>query len=225
MTDRPDNEIPVENVFTQLLRKGLDEHRIPERTQRSREWYRDQAKRVVVRDDKALMSSDPTRFRQMVVPGRLYMFFYDPKHKKTLPYYDTFPMIFPIDVDNNSFLGLNIHYLPLNFRAKLLDALYNLKNNNRFDETTKIALSYKLLKSVSDLRYFKPTIKRYLKIHVRSRFVSIGADEWSIATFLPLQRFQKQPTTKVWADSVQMIQGNTKPAKTNVPKSYTRKNS
>ena len=29
--------------------------------------------------------------------GRLNMFFYDPKYKKTLPYYDTFPLVLPIE--------------------------------------------------------------------------------------------------------------------------------
>ena len=30
-------------------------------------------------------------------PGRLNMFFYDPKLKKQLPYYDTFPLVLPLE--------------------------------------------------------------------------------------------------------------------------------
>ena len=208
---------PKDNIFTEILKKGIDSGMLPARTQEARDWYRNQAKRVIGVDGSKLMSSDPTRFRQMVVPGRMYMYFYDPKFKKTLPYYDTFPMVIIIDIGSNYFLGLNLHYLPLNYRAKLMDALYNIRNNNRWDETTKYQITYKLLKSVSELRYYKPCIKKYLKIHVRSRFVSISAEEFEIAAFLPLQKFEKQPTTRVWSDSVNTIQ-NTKPTGTKIRK-------
>ena len=196
---------PGDNIFTKILREGAVKGILNQATSEARKWYMDRAKGVPMVDENKLMSSDPTRFRQIIVPGRMYLFAYDPKHKKTLPYYDTLPLIFPISMGNSYFLGLNLHYLPLNYRAKLMDALYSLLNNKKFDESTKVQLSYKILKSVQELRYYKPCIKKYLKIHVRSRFVSIGANEWSIAMALPLARFEKQPVTRVYSDSVNMI--------------------
>ena len=41
--------------------------------------------------------------------GRLNMFTYNPKHKKTLPYYDTFPLVLPIEKYPDGFLGINFH--------------------------------------------------------------------------------------------------------------------
>ena len=48
--------------------------------------------------------------------GRLNMFFYDPKLKATLPYYDRFPLVLPLKRFENGFLGINFHYLPIPLR-------------------------------------------------------------------------------------------------------------
>jgi hypothetical protein len=62
--------------------------------------------------------------------GKMYTFFYDPKHKETLPYYDLFPLIFVVGPAAGGFLGINLHYLPPVLRAKLMDSLYQILNNN-----------------------------------------------------------------------------------------------
>jgi hypothetical protein len=55
--------------------------------------------------------------------GRLNMFFYDPKYKKTLPYYDTFPLVLPLERIPNGFAGINFHYLRPLARFSLLEQL------------------------------------------------------------------------------------------------------
>lgn len=195
----------VDNVFTTLLKRGLQDGIIPARTKEAREWYRNKARGINMVDDNELMKSDHRRYRSVVSPGRMYMFYYDPKHKETLPYYDLFPLIYVVDVEGPYFTGINLHYLPPAYRAKLMDALYSLANNNRYDETTKLKLTYQLLKQTSRFRYFKPAFKKYLKNHVRSRFVAVAPVEWDVAIFLPTERFQKAPMTKVWTDSKNAI--------------------
>lgn len=199
------NNAPKDNVYTEILKQGVAAGIIPSRTDEARHWYRRTASRINSVNETELMRSDPTRFRQSVVPGRMYMFYYDPKLKDTLPYFDRFPLIFPLEVYPDRFLGINLHYLPLPYRAKIMDALYALANNTRYDATTKIQLSYRLLKAASGTKYYKPCIKMYLKKHVRSRFVSIAANEWDIAIWLPTDRFEKAQNTKVWSDSVNKI--------------------
>lgn len=195
----------IDNVFTTLLKRGIEAGIIPARSKEARDWFRNKAKTINHVDDAALLKSDHRRYRGMVYPGRMYMFYYDPKHKETLPYYDTFPLIFVVDVQGSYFTGLNLHYLPPSYRVKLMDALYSLVNNNRYDETTKLRLSYQILKNASAFRFFRPAFKKYLKNHVRSRFVAIAPIEWDIALFLPTERFLKAPMTKVWTDSKNMI--------------------
>ena len=132
---------------------------------------------------------------------------YDAKNKDTLPYYDRFPLIFPINIVRGGFMGMNMHYLPPMLRAKLMDELYDVASNDKFDARTRLEVSYKLLSSASKFSLFKPTVKRYLSSHVKSRFVKIESSEWDIALFLPLQNFVGASKQKVWADSRKMIQG------------------
>jgi len=79
-----------------------------------------------------------------------------------------------------------------------MDELKSNTNNNKFDETTRLNVNYDLLK-----RYGRavPCVKRYLGSQVRSATVRIDADEWEIAIFLPVERFQKESKDVVWKDS------------------------
>jgi len=195
----------VDNVFTTLLERGLRAGMLAARTAEARNWFRNKAKGVVSVEETELMKSDHRRFRSAVVPGRMYMFYYDPKTKDKMPYYDIFPLVFVIDVQGPYFTGINLHYLPPSHRAKLMDALYTLINNTRYDESTKLRLTYQILKNTARFRFFRPAFKKYLKNHVRSRFVSVAPIEWDIALMLPTERFQKAPVTKVWTDSKNAI--------------------
>lgn len=135
------------------------------------------------------------------------MFGYDPKLKSKLPYWDAYPLAFPIAMNSNSMLAINFHYLPYQERAKLMDALYSLTNNKNYDETTKLKISYEVLKSVSKFRAFKPCIKRYLLKNIKTDLVEVYAAEYDIAIFLPLARFQGASQEDVWADSRKTIRG------------------
>lgn len=191
-------------VFSDLLQQSQISG-ISARADGANQWFRNKAKEVRKADVKRIMQDSQDRYRTAIVPGNMYMFYYDPKLKNTLPYYDTFPLIFPLSADKNSFLGINFHYLNPVLRAKLLDALYEHVSNDKMNDTTKMKISYDILKSASKYRYFKPCIKRYLKSHVRSRFVKIYPNEWDFAVMLQTQNFEKAPAHKVWADSRKII--------------------
>ena len=135
--------------------------------------------------------------------GKLNMFFYDPKHKKKLPYYDTFPLVLPLETYNDGFLGINMHYLPIPLRIKLLDRLVDYTNSEDFTAaTTRMVVDYNRLKSI---RLIRPTIHKYLSGYTKSQFRRIDADEWTIATLLPVQRFKKASASEVWKESRSMI--------------------
>ena len=140
-------------------------------------------------------------------PGRMYFVHYDPKHKKTLPYYDTFPLMIPVERYKDGLLGMNLHYLPPALRAKLLDALYDTLTNKYFNQNTKMKVSYDIVKSASKFSLYKPCLKRYLGPHFRSRFLRVPAESWTPAVFLPMERFEKASKQKVWGDSRKIIKG------------------
>ncbi len=167
---------------------------------KSTQWYRDKIKEFGKPGAMDLIRDG----RQSTTPhyGRINMFFYDPKGRKTLPYYDTFPLVLPIESYPDGFLGINFHYLPIALRLKLLDRLVDFSNNTKFDESTVINANYSQLKNVREI---KPTLKRYLAGRVKTRFRRVDADEFKIACLLPVQRFKKSTSTKVWGDSRRMI--------------------
>ena len=134
--------------------------------------------------------------------GLLNMFFYDPKMKKKLPYYDRFPLILPIETYSNGFLGINFHYLSMPIRIRLLDRIMKFANNKKLDDTTFINADYRRLKRVKEI---KPCLKRYLNSNVRSRFRKIKADEFVVAALLPVQRFKKKGENFIYAKSRGMI--------------------
>jgi hypothetical protein len=188
-----------ESVFDNLLLKGIRTGQVPARTKAARTWFRTKAAGTEIAPVDLL--AEKTRFKKAIVPGKMYFFQYYPKYYKTLPYYDAFPLVFPIERYNDGFLGLNMHYLPHLMRAKLMDGLYSISNNKRFDESTKIVASYQLLKSTTKFKYFAPTLHRYLTTKVQSRFIEVFSSEWDIALFLPVERFKKASKEKVWRDS------------------------
>jgi len=156
-----------------------------------------------------LMKQDDITIKSGPLPrvGSMAMFFYDPKHKKTLPYYDAFPMIIPVGPAKDGFYGLNVHYLPPLLRAKFLDALLDVTNNKKFDDSTKFQISYGMLKAAEKLKYFKPCFKHYLFKHVRSKFGIVSPEDWEIAIFLPSADWQKGSGSQVYRDSRKIING------------------
>lgn len=172
--------------------------------QKSKKWYRNIASKVQRVNRKALFMNNANESK-VILPGHMYLYFYDPKHKDTLPYYDIFPLIFPIEMYSDGFLGINLHYLPHGLRARLMDALYDLMNNDKKDQTTKLKISYNILKNAAKYKYFKPCVKRYLYSHLRSNFIRVNADEWEQVLLLPLEQFKKKSTANVWKESRRKI--------------------
>ena len=167
---------------------------------KSTDWYREKIREFGKPGAMALIRDGKRNNKPFY--GKLNMFFYDPKHKKTLPYYDTFPLVLPLEKYPDGFLGINMHYLPIPLRIKLLDRLVDYSNNTKFDESTRLMVDYNKLKKV---RLIRPTIHRYLSGYTKSQFRRIDADEFTIATLLPVQRFKKASESEVWKESRGMI--------------------
>jgi hypothetical protein len=196
----------MSNLFNTLELQAFRAGITP-RTKESREWFLNKARDLRNINRNQLMKEDPVVQKNQTVVGSMYMFFYDPKHKETLPYYDKFPLVIVIGPAEKGFLGLNLHYLPPVLRAKFLDSLLEVTNNTSYNETTKFRITYNLLQRAAKYKYFKPCIKHYLSDHVRSKFAKVVAPEWEIAVFLPTADFAKANKNRVYADSRRIING------------------
>jgi len=191
----------VSTVFTRILDKGAKAGILPGKSKEAREWFRQKAEQTKLVNRQMLLRQNTQVGKNQIKVGSCYMYFYDPKYKQTLPYYDRFPLVFPFRSVDNGFIGLNMHYLPPQYRAVLMDALYDLSSNDKYNSTTKLRLSYDVLNDASKFRYFRPCVKRYLVSQVASVPVLIDPSEWDIALMLPVEMFEKASKEKVWAES------------------------
>jgi len=181
------------------LQKELQKQNLAISSNKARQWIKNKVKDL--QNLKSTLQRDLKRKRTTFDLGDMYFFSYNPKLKDSLPFYDIFPLVIPIETYSDGFLGLNLHYLAPVPRAKLLDALSEFATNKKYDEKTRIAVSYQMLKGLSSTDAFRPCLKRYLSQNIRSRFLRINADEWDIAIFLPVESFMGATKQKVFLDS------------------------
>jgi hypothetical protein len=197
----------------EAVRKASKDKTTSTRTKESSEWLRAKAKtaskenkeRRAKRRSKLL--GDDSKAVNRVNIGGMFIYQYDAKFKKTLPYWDTHPLIFPIEIGDGYMIGLNLHYLPPILRAKLLDAIIDLPPYKTAAQRAKI--SYGIVKAFSASALVKPTIHKYLITHITSNVIEITRDEWEYVAFLPLADFRSltgsSSIARVYGDSRKKI--------------------
>jgi len=184
----------LDRIKTSLSKEGLTP-----RTNASRSWLRSKVAQLNV--TSSTLIKDKQRLRDQSFIGKMYFYYYDPKTKDRMDYYDRFPLVIPIEPYKDGFLGLNLHYIHPRQRIILLDKLSSTATDNKFDENTRLKLSYSFLSRASKVFEATPCIKRYLFSHIQSRFLEITADEWDIAALIPGSNFVGATNSKVWSDS------------------------
>ena len=196
-----------EKSYLDQLKSAIKTNNVEARARAAGNWFRSLVNRTrgafsTETPQKILSRSESlTTWKGKSMLGNMYFYSYDPKWKNELPWYDMFPLVFPIEQYNNGFLGLNFHYLAPKERAILMDQLKVFATNKKMDETTKLRLRYNMLKGFTRFKRARPTVHRYLTGKVRSKFVLVNADEWEVALFLPVERFKKASKKQVWAHS------------------------
>lgn len=175
-------------IFTDKLDPGrTQDQRTPDEI---RKWMIGKVNAFNNINVNSIIRSHPEYLKNTVRPGFMYLYGYVPKYQATLKYYDRFPLVFPFKTVEGGFLGLNMHYLPPILRARLMDALYDVTNNKKYDETTRLVMNYNILNGAAKFKYFEPCVHRYLNEKMVTRALQIPANEWDYALFLPLERFE-----------------------------------
>lgn len=160
--------------------------------------------------EETLMRGDQANKRNTIIPGEMYLYIYDAKHAATLPYWDRFPLVFPFSETPNGFYGLNLHYLPYQYRAGIMDRLLSLAGDRSMTEKTRLRFKWATIDKFSRLTPAKVCVKQYLYSQVRSPFKRIEPKDWATALMLPMERFQSATAQEVWADSVKQLRALTK---------------
>lgn len=201
------------NVFESLRARVEKSGGLLPQERRAMYWFQTSRRELMSwqaeHKDKTFSAVSSSKFNKQIVPpktarmGCLYFFLYSPIHKDSLPYYDRFPLVVVLEKDEKGFLGLNLHYLPYRLRAMFFDMLHSarlMRTNDPF--RTRLMVTYKMLKSVTKYRAFKPCVKRYRYSSMRTALLQVGETEWDIALFLPVEQFTKATRTNVWGESL-----------------------
>jgi hypothetical protein len=134
--------------------------------------------------------------------GKMYLFHYDPKGRDKLPYYDTFPLILLTGIKNNTFSGLNLHYLPVESRMILLSNLTTQKSVFKDGNLDRLNIKYDNLKNVQEFQFFQPCFKQYCISNIKSSIKMIPSNDWGFAAALPIETFKKKSKQQVWVESL-----------------------
>lgn len=169
---------------------------------KSLEWYQQQIKtlsRASIQPNK-LMQNVP-ELSTNIIPGAMYMFFYDAKYKDTLPYWDRFPLVIPFRRANNGFYGINLHYLPYIMRFKLLGALHDRATDSKITEHTRVRINWNMLQTFVTIAPIQVCVKHYLHDHIQTKFLNIKYNDWITASLLPVEQFVGATKQEVWKKS------------------------
>ena len=159
-----------------------------------------------------------TSAREVVRPirGGMYTFKYVPKHKDTLPYYDSWPLIIPYRrVTGGRIHAFNLHYLPPKLRIKILFRLsalittedisgeaqapegdnpeyYDFGNLNiRWDFTGR-----------GGLKLIRRCTRSYIIGNIKGKLIEFPTQTWPVVSFLPIARWRKEKNVNyIWKDN------------------------
>lgn len=182
---------------------------IREFNQSGKDIQSDQSTRwLAVNLSKIQTQMDPRKFNQNMSGvsanrpriGTMLFFGYDPKTKSDLPFWDEFPLVIMIHKTQDSFLGLNLHYLSPNVRATFLNNLLRMATNPNYakDPPALFKVTYAYLKSTAKMKPFKAAIKRYYFNCVKTKANVISSDEWKFVSFMPIERFRGAKREEIW---------------------------
>jgi len=181
--------------FTDLLKSTASI--LSRKAKEALDWY----KQKILKIGTTSSTFDPDNImKQTSVPeiGKMYLYTYNPLTREKLPFFDMYPLTIVTDYysgpNGPGFIGLNLHYLPPVARAALLSQLLTLRNNQQMDNTTKLNISYGILKKYnSQFSGYRNCVKRYLMAHVVSSYHEINSNDWEKVVLLPLQRWIINP--------------------------------
>lgn len=191
------------------------------RSRESLEWFRKNTRRLKITSERFYKQSHLPRTNKYI-DGRFYTYFYNPEYAAKLPYYDRFPCVLIIERYQNGFLGLNFHYIPPRMRVKLLYNLFEFAIHEEKDErapndpalegigsedneTNRIRMNYRLLNTITKLRFFKPCLKRYRYDKILGRALEVEPKYWDIMAMLPTAQWEKTTASSVYRDARQMV--------------------
>lgn len=129
--------------------------------------------------------------------GKMVSYFYSPKGKDTLPFYDTFPLMLPFSFDGGYVTGLNLHYMHPRQRLIIFDKLQTTLTN----EKMRLQFSWKVLTTLARMPEVGHCVKKYIIKNIKSNVIVFDTADYLPALFLPTESFRGATAEEVWQRS------------------------
>lgn len=146
--------------------------------------------------DLFLKSKKQSYNKVITLVGKLAFLSYDPKTKDTLDYYDSTPLIFVVKIEGPYIYGLNVHYLDLSWRAKLVQSLCKFGPSSTEDEIN-LEIKKSSLSKLPQNKLANLCLKKYLIKNIKNMII-ISNEEWNNILYLPVYDFKKKSVNEVW---------------------------
>lgn len=191
-----EKEQQLRDAFRQKTQRIQDASRGARTNNKSLDWF----KNILKRGFRAKKTATP-------VPGGIYAFAYDAKHKDTLPYWDKFPLSICLSVRGDRWLSINLHYLPPKMRADILEELLinhanaPTRRSGKLNERTRLNINWSKMKNFNP-KIAQHAITSYLFTNIKTPIQEVNPADWYMAVGLPLQQFMSKgkrfSARKVW---------------------------
>lgn len=183
----------------QTLRQKFEEykakHGIRAVSKESLRWFYENVSLLVKRADY----NQTTKFGKVTtkpIPGKFYLYKYDPKYKDVLPIYDALPLVLITSITEKGWYGINFHYLPPDVRVGILDLLFKTISDKTKSDKIKLKINWviaqRLAKKIAAVPDMNEAYRQYLAGHMESPLLEIDPYYWTMTVFLPLSRWKKK---------------------------------
>ena len=151
-------------------------------------WFKDKFK-------KSVNKISVNRIRK----GNFYSFNYESKlyANDKLPYYDETPLIICLGKNGQYVLGLNLHYVPIKNRKRVINRLQKLYSKEWDANKTLPNITWNKLRV--ELKYTNFMVKLYIKDRM-DKVIKLENNEMEKAISIPSSNFIGISAEKLWKD-------------------------
>lgn len=180
--------------FRNQFKEYVAKNQIHRESKKAIEWLQKKVWNFAPRTYLAKDGKEVGQFATHLIPGKFYLYGYDPKMRNVLPIFDTVPytLITSIDYEKGLFRGVNFHHIPIQARVAFFTALYEVATSDRIPGDKKDGMIWQKAKQIAAACGKTPllngAIRSYLFQQVETRFINVPKEDWALTAFLPLAR-------------------------------------
>lgn len=136
-------------------------------------------------------------------PGKMVMFYYNPKFNKNP--YDATPLCLVLKRSRSYTLGLNFHWMPKPLRKIFIGFIYK-QNKNNIKLNLPLVIDYKMIKSLF-LKYGAPAVRLYINRRISPKGVVVPQNEFNRVIDLRAEHFINITAEQAWAIALKNYKG------------------